>query len=278
MTQLQQFRKKPIVIDAVQLVKVNWNSITDFLGKEEWRKGAWWANPRTNEVGIVTLEGTMVATENDWIIKGVKGEFYPCKPDIFEATYEPVASAQPVEADSAPAPQQVQEPEEWMRQFEIVLRSHKFNRDEFPVPAVLPRFICQQIMQLLKEHAPLSQKAEPPTDLIAEQITDIVFESLDRDCEWIDGKSPTVRKVKTAIEVWLAERDVTGTRSFELKFSPDRLGEKEWAAWTELVAPGKRFYLGWTPCDSWDEAVKECAKLKAEYESVAGTPGEEKRK
>jgi hypothetical protein len=39
---------------------------------------------------IVTLEGTMVASRGDWIIKGVKGEFYPCKPDIFEATYEAV--------------------------------------------------------------------------------------------------------------------------------------------------------------------------------------------
>ena len=41
---------------------------------------------------VVTLEGTMVASCGDWIIKGVKGEFYPCKPDIFEATYELVGS------------------------------------------------------------------------------------------------------------------------------------------------------------------------------------------
>lgn len=39
---------------------------------------------------INTLEGQTLATENDYIIKGIKGEFYPCKPDIFEATYEPV--------------------------------------------------------------------------------------------------------------------------------------------------------------------------------------------
>lgn len=39
---------------------------------------------------IKTLEGVMTADKGDWIIKGVKGEFYPCKPDIFEATYEPV--------------------------------------------------------------------------------------------------------------------------------------------------------------------------------------------
>jgi hypothetical protein len=58
---------------------------------EEWRRGKWWANPPKNEVVIVTLEGTMVATENDWIIKGVQGEFYPCKPDIFAETYKAVS-------------------------------------------------------------------------------------------------------------------------------------------------------------------------------------------
>jgi hypothetical protein len=39
---------------------------------------------------IATLEGDMMVSENDWVIKGVKGELYPCKPDIFEMTYEPV--------------------------------------------------------------------------------------------------------------------------------------------------------------------------------------------
>lgn len=41
-------------------------------------------------VQIVTLEGVMNASEGDWIIKGIKGEFYPCKPEIFDATYEPI--------------------------------------------------------------------------------------------------------------------------------------------------------------------------------------------
>lgn len=44
------------------------------------------------EIDLSTLEGTMRANLGDWIIKGVKGEFYPCKPDIFEATYEPFIS------------------------------------------------------------------------------------------------------------------------------------------------------------------------------------------
>ena len=45
---------------------------------------------KINSIGIKTLEGTMIASVNDFIIKGVNGEFYPCKPDIFEKTYEAV--------------------------------------------------------------------------------------------------------------------------------------------------------------------------------------------
>jgi hypothetical protein len=56
-------------------------------------KGGNWTAGGSGEPGtlsINTLEGTMTAVEGDWIIKGVKGEFYPCKPDIFEATYDRV--------------------------------------------------------------------------------------------------------------------------------------------------------------------------------------------
>lgn len=87
---MAKFRKKPVVIEAIELTKMNWDAITDLLGMENWRSGKWWANPLKNEVGIVTLEGTMVASAGDWIIKGVAGEFYPCKPDIFAKTYESV--------------------------------------------------------------------------------------------------------------------------------------------------------------------------------------------
>ena len=78
-----RFRKKPVVIEAIQydghnaIAVLAWaktDSITeDFMGGIE----------------IETLEGTMRAEVNDWIIKGIKGEFYPCKPDIFAATYDP---------------------------------------------------------------------------------------------------------------------------------------------------------------------------------------------
>ena len=87
------FRKKPVVIEAVQFTRrFNWP--------------AWFHGAVSNNTVIVrgtgkfadpgdecyclihTLEGTHRCNENDWVIKGIKGEIYPCKPDIFEATYE----------------------------------------------------------------------------------------------------------------------------------------------------------------------------------------------
>lgn len=77
-----QFRKKPVQIEA-RIVTSRGLAHT----------AAWCGGMLDNERGIAikTLEGTMRAGIGDWIIKGVKGEFYPCKPDIFAATYEPVA-------------------------------------------------------------------------------------------------------------------------------------------------------------------------------------------
>jgi len=93
-----KYRKKPVVIDAVRYDSSNFDEICDFMGTTPIPKH----NPdfgidengNTNEpylgVYIKTLEGKMLATIGDWIIKGVNGEFYPCKPDIFEKTYEAV--------------------------------------------------------------------------------------------------------------------------------------------------------------------------------------------
>lgn len=77
-----KYRKKPVVIEAVQWLGDNLNEIEDFMGE----------NIETDDDGIniSTLEGDMKASLNDFIIKGVNGEFYPCKPDIFEKTYETV--------------------------------------------------------------------------------------------------------------------------------------------------------------------------------------------
>ena len=81
-----RYRKKPIVIDAVQFKgDVGAESITSF-GDFASQHDPWLG---CDVLLIQTLEGTMTARPGDWIIRGVNGEFYPCKPDIFEKTYEP---------------------------------------------------------------------------------------------------------------------------------------------------------------------------------------------
>jgi len=82
---IKKFRKKPVVIEAIQFTGENQEEIKEFVTVEITipEKGSWLVIP--------TLEGDHTALVNDWIIKGIKGEFYPCKPDIFEETYEEVA-------------------------------------------------------------------------------------------------------------------------------------------------------------------------------------------
>ncbi len=77
-----KFRKKPIVIEAIQWKGYDKEEIDKFVGKE--------LDYTESDTGLVihTLEGDMTAYCFDWIIKGIKGEFYPCKPDIFKETYE----------------------------------------------------------------------------------------------------------------------------------------------------------------------------------------------
>jgi hypothetical protein len=84
------YRKKPVVIEAMVLELNNAIDVSLWCGGE-----AHFIGPAIPAVFIRTLEGTMRADVGDFIIKGVQGEFYPCKPDIFEATYEP--------ADTTPA-------------------------------------------------------------------------------------------------------------------------------------------------------------------------------
>lgn len=86
---MPKFRKKPVVIEAVQFFDtVESLEALQELGIDPLRLG--YENPENPELKIETLEGVMTASVGDWIIKGVSGEFYPCKPDIFEKTYEPV--------------------------------------------------------------------------------------------------------------------------------------------------------------------------------------------
>ena len=82
-----QFRKKPIVIEAIQNEK-DWSLVYKWLQENSSDGMRKYARNVNGSLDIETLEGTMRANENDWIICGVQGELYPCKPDIFEATYE----------------------------------------------------------------------------------------------------------------------------------------------------------------------------------------------
>jgi hypothetical protein len=83
---VSKFRKKPVVIDAIQWTGNNTEEIERFMG-QKLKKQMSFDNSRFVLI-IPTLEGQHIASVNDWIIKGVKGEFYPCKPDVFEQTYE----------------------------------------------------------------------------------------------------------------------------------------------------------------------------------------------
>lgn len=93
---MPHFRKKPVVIEAVQWSGNNLLEIVTFIdekpqldtvfGRYQWE--SYVAAVAENGLIIQTLEGQHIASFGDWIIKGVKGEFYPCKPDIFAATYE----------------------------------------------------------------------------------------------------------------------------------------------------------------------------------------------
>lgn len=91
-----KYRKKPVVIEAMQWTGINIEEIKSFVGESlqysiidtAWEVGK--GRPHVL-MKIKTLEGNMEVSEKDFIIKGVNGEFYPCKPEIFEKTYEAVA-------------------------------------------------------------------------------------------------------------------------------------------------------------------------------------------
>jgi hypothetical protein len=103
---MSMFRKKPVIIEARQWSGgveaatpiIQW--ILDGDGTARWHEKSFAGTQRiegvvsdyyrSEHVAIDTLEGVMKALPGDWIIRGVQGEFYPCKPDIFDATYEPI--------------------------------------------------------------------------------------------------------------------------------------------------------------------------------------------
>lgn len=81
----QKFRKKPVVIEAVLWTGENQSEILEFCHRCYFT-----THGKVKDLYVVTLEGDMHSSVGDYIIKGVAGEFYPCKPDIFAATYENV--------------------------------------------------------------------------------------------------------------------------------------------------------------------------------------------
>jgi len=101
---MAKYRKKPVVIEAIQLKETNISEVLSFMGQkvrlqpfqEQMRLEQYKDSVVENGMNIHTLEdgsdarAKHVASIGDWIIKGIKGEFYPCKPDIFTATYEEV--------------------------------------------------------------------------------------------------------------------------------------------------------------------------------------------
>ena len=103
---MPKFRKKPVVIEARQLTgdAAEWHGVYQWIetntlgsfeplsvidGSSPYPASGVSIDPRDVRLIISTLEGLHWADPGDWIIRGVQGEFYPCKPDIFNATYEP---------------------------------------------------------------------------------------------------------------------------------------------------------------------------------------------
>ena len=82
-----KYRKKPVVIEAERLTHTNIDEVKKWCGGRSWSRAPTRA---VTGITIETLEGAMNASWGDYVICGVAGEFYPCKPDIFDATYEAV--------------------------------------------------------------------------------------------------------------------------------------------------------------------------------------------
>lgn len=98
---MASFRKKPVVIEAFQMTQAARDDNSDW---PQWAHAAWNVGHGSegglfpasqhfpdvgDELAIWTLEGILLVSFGDWIIRGVRGELYPCKPDIFAATYDP---------------------------------------------------------------------------------------------------------------------------------------------------------------------------------------------
>ena len=100
---MSKYRKKPVVVEAMQFIDnheiCNSHEIAEWVKANEWpiqlENGRLWLKT------LESADGRHLVSPSDWVIKGVKGEFYPCKPDIFAATYEPVQPSAPSTEDGA---------------------------------------------------------------------------------------------------------------------------------------------------------------------------------
>lgn len=87
-----KFKKKPLIVEALRLNE-NYEEVITRFGKENFQVRVQFTDGKGSllDVNVLTEEGPLLAKPGDWIIKGLKGELYPCKPDIFEMTYVPEA-------------------------------------------------------------------------------------------------------------------------------------------------------------------------------------------
>ena len=107
----QRYTKRPVTIEAIQWdgTQSGATPIIDWIldhdhSADYWAPGEWDHETNAAYINITTLEGNMIASRDDWIIRGVQGEFYPVKNQIFEETYEPAAERmQPEQADPTDA-------------------------------------------------------------------------------------------------------------------------------------------------------------------------------
>ena len=85
-----KYRKKPVVIEAVEFLDTTERiaELSDFITDQDLRID--YSDTSNPKLKLQTLEGTVTASVGDYIIKGINGEFYPCKPDIFKKTYDPI--------------------------------------------------------------------------------------------------------------------------------------------------------------------------------------------
>lgn len=159
-----QFRKKPIVIEAFKFYG-------PFLADDvpQWftqavhdLKVILRGDRKTDHVEIRTLEGIMIARKGDWIIKGVKGEMYPCKPDIFEETYEDAEITRTPDVEKL-QPSFHNDIIEWT---EILRKTHKF-----PMAGRPTDWFLDQIIEKLKSTPDVEDLKSRITDL--ERLVDL---------------------------------------------------------------------------------------------------------